>query len=532
MKQFFKISFIGTALILLVSGCKKFVDVNTNPNNAVTTKAQFVFTGALGNSYRIQTSAALMVVPGSWVGFYGHSTSFTGGGAEKTYDFTTADFNAFDGIYDNIGDYQYVITNADRDGVAFLKDPANVMQCYMFQQLVDMYGNVPYTDALKGVTNITPTYTDQKVIYEDLVVRLDSAMARIARATWPTDASLTAQDVYFQGAKDSWIRFANTIKLRILMRQSFMPGRDTYITTNINNTIARGYIQQNVLVSPGYQNIAGKLNPFYANYGYNELNNVTSNHQYRKMGAPIINWLKNSVTTNARPASAGTVAATADADTFRLQGLAWPIGTTPSAPSNTLSNYVGIPLGAGSGFATASSSPIGPFQVQVGQGTRPGMLMLLAEAYFLQAEAAQRYGVALGTAQSLYESGILAHFRTVAAPSTAGNASNTGDAYAIRYYSKPIQNVGWAASTDKIRAILIQKWVSLEHINGLEAWSEYRKSSGSTSVGVPILPATVASTSNPEPVRYLYPQTEYDANTNNVPASINRFTSKIFWDVN
>lgn len=542
MNKLLILSFACTGAVLF-SGCKKFVDVNDNPNSAITTKAQYVFTGALGTTYRNQVSGAVHIVPGTWTGFYGHSTSFTGGGAEKVYDFTNADFNAFDGLFDNIADYQYVRVNADKDGVGFLKDPANIMQCYVYQELVDMYGNIPYADALKGISNITPTYTDQKVIYEDLVKRLDTAMTNIAAATWPTDAVITSQDVYFQANKDKWIRFANTLKLRILMRQSFMPGRDAYITTNINNTLSRGYLQENVLVSPGYQNIAGKLNPFYANYGYNELNNVVQNHQYRKMGAPIINWLKTSNTTNAQPQSSGSPSATANADTFRLQSLSWPVGTTPTAPSATLNNYVGIPLGAGSGFATASSSPIGPFQIQQGQGTRPGMMMLLAESYFLQAEASQRYGIAFAVPalpvgfattnpQALYEAGILSHFRTCAAPSTAGNASNTGDAYALRYVLRPINNINWVLSTDKIRAILIQKWVSLEHINGLEAWSEYRKSSGSASVGVPIYVKTVQPITNPEPVRYLYPQSELDANSNNVPTNISRFTSRIFWDVN
>jgi hypothetical protein len=137
----------------------------------------------------------------------------------------------------------------------------------------------------------------------------------------------------------------------------------------------------------------------------------------------------------------------------------------------------------------------------------------------------------------LYENGILSHFRTcaIAVGATngfAGNATNAGDAYAIRYYNRPIDNVNFAVSTDKIRAILIQKWVSLVHISGLEAWSEYRKSSGSPSVGVPSSPRTLASTSNPEPARYLYPQSELDANFSNVPTGIDRFTSKIFWDVN
>jgi hypothetical protein len=539
MNKLIKISFVLAGLTVF-AGCKKFVDVNDNPNNAIVTQSSYVFSGALGTTYRNQVSGANHIVPGSWTGYYGHSTSFTGGGAEKTYEFTNADFNAFDGLFDNIADYQYVIDNATKDGVAFWKDPANIMQCYVYQELVDLYGDVPYTDALKGVENITPTYANQKTIYEDLIKRLDAAMTAIAAATWSTDAAIVAQDIYFQGNKTNWIRFANTLKLRILMRQSFMPGRDTYITTNINSTLANGYIAANVLCSPGYQNIAGKLNPFYANYGFNELNNIVSNHQYRKMGAPIVNWLKTSNTTNALPPSSAP-AATANADTFRLQSLAWPKGTTVTAPSANLSDYAGIPLGIGAGYSTAGSSPIGPFQIFQGQGTRQALLMLLAEAYFLQAEAAQRYGIVFagGGAQQLYEAGILSHFRTCAAanantPNNFGNASNAGDAYAIRYYNRLTNsnNINWTLSTDKIRAILIQKWVSLTHINGLEAWSEYRKSSGSASVGVPILVKTVASTSNPEPVRYLYPQSELDANINNVPTGIDRFTSKIFWDVN
>lgn len=533
MKKFFIISMIGGAFLGL-TGCKKFIDVNTNPNTATTTKAQYVMSGALGTTYRNQVSGTLNITGGSWTGYYALSNSYTGGGNIKTYEFTTADFNAFDGLYDNIYDYEYVIKNADADGVGFFKDPANIMQCYVYQELVDVYGDIPYTEALKGTENLTPAYTPQQQVYENLVVRLDSAMERIARTTWPTDALFTAQDIYFAGNKDKWIRFANTLKLRILMRQSFMPGRATYIADNINKTLAKGYILENVLVQPGYQNIAGKLNPFYANNGYNELNNVAGGHQQNKVGAALINWLKTSNTTNALPQASGSPAATANADTFRLQALAWPAGTTPSASSNTLSSYIGIPLGAGSGFATASSSPIGPIQVLIGNGTRAGMLMLLAEGLLLQAEAAQRYGITFagGGAAQLYESGVLAHFRTCAAPSTAGATANAGDAFAIRYLARPIDNVSFAASTDKIRAILIQKWVTLAHINGLEAWSEYRKSSGSSSEGVPIKVRTVASTTNPEPVRFLYPQSEQDVNGNNVPANISRFTSKIFWDVN
>lgn len=532
-----KIAVVSLGVILVAgSGCKKFVDANQDLNNNTSTRSDYVMTGALATTYRNQVSTNVTIVPGTWTGVYAHSTSFTGGGNEKTYEYTASDFNAFTGLYDNLNDYQYVINNADKEGFGFWKDPANVMQCYVYQELVDMYGDVPYTQALQGINNFTPAYTKAQTIYEDLVDRLDSAMDRMTRTTWPTSADFTVQDVYFSLNKTRWIQFANTLKLRILMRQSFMGGtRDAYIQSKLATRLSNGFIDQNVLVTPGYLTITGKLNPFYENFGYNTINNPTTNYQYRKMNAVIINWLKNSG---------------GSADTFRLQSLAYPIGTSFNTAvtaatsitggTATVANYTGIPLGVGSGFATASSSPIGPFQIQVPLGTRAGMMMLLAEAKFLQAEYTQRYGVTFGgqSAQTLFQDGILAHFRTIANPSTAGNAANAGDAFAVRYYSRTGTNskwVNWAQAVTagtQIQAILIQKWVSLTHINGLEQWSEYRKTSGSAQPGVPASVRTTALTSNPEPARYVYPQIEYDVNGNNVPQNIDRFTSKLFWDVN
>ena len=409
IKKLFAFSLIALAAL---PGCKKFVDVNQDPNNNTSTRSDFIMSGALGTTYRNQISTNVNIVPGTWTGVYAHSTSFTGGGNEKTYQFTTADFNAYAPLFDNLADYQYVVNNATKDGVGYWKDPANVMQCYVYQELVDLYGDVPYTGAFQGLNGITPAFTNQQTIYEDLVDRLDSAMDRMNRTAWPTSVDNTQQDIYFALNKTRWIQFANTVKLRILMRQSYMPGRGTYIQAKLNTRLANGFIDQNALVQPGYAVIAGKLNPFYENFGYTSLNTVTSNYQYRKMNAVMINWLKNSG---------------GSADTFRLQSLAYPKGsvfdnkTTASSAAISItsgtalvSDYTGVPLGIGSGFATAAASPIGPFQIQNPIATRAGMLMLLAEAKFLQAEYTFRYGVTFSgkTAQILFEEGIRDHFRT------------------------------------------------------------------------------------------------------------------------
>jgi hypothetical protein len=122
----------------------------------------------------------------------------------------------------------------------------------------------------------------------------------------------------------------------------------------------------------------------------------------------------------------------------------------------------------------------------------------------------------------------------------ANNAANAeADAAFAAYIAQPIDNVNWAASTDKLRAILVQKWVAFTHINGLEAWTDYRKSSvtkvsGHTWYSIPSNPRSqTAASSTDEPLRMVYPQIEFITNGNNVPKGIDQVQSTpIFWDVN
>jgi hypothetical protein len=515
-KLFMKRYLIFFAAFALI-GCKKFLNVNKDPNTATVTKANYVFTNALN------TSAGGVVYYGhelgsTWAGFWAHSNSFTGGGQEKTYVFTNNDFAYFESFYENLTDYKYVIDHAAADGFPHLVGPAKVMQCLMFQKLVDLYGNVPYTAALQGTVNKYPSYDDAKTIYESLITKLTDAIKDIKAATWPLSE---ASDIVFKGNKTSWLRFANTLKMRILIRQSNMPGRDSYITGAINTILAEGsgFLNDNVYCNPGYSKSAGKLNPFYGAYGYDQNDAPTGNYAYRKMNAVIIDWLKNSN------------------DLFRLQRLARPIS---GGDINIPGDYTGVPMGAAAGYLEAVCSSIGPIQIEKGDATRPAIIMTAAESYFLLSEAAQRYGITgLGTALSNYTNGVNRAFRLAAATHT-GTATATdaeADAEASAYLSAGTQYADWSlaiTSADKLRTIQIQKWVSLCNIDGLEAWSEYRRTNSATSTGCcPVSPHTIAIPfSSPEPVRLYYPLSEESVNGSNVPQGINVFTGRIFWDVN
>jgi hypothetical protein len=528
MKKYLLI--LGAAVML--GSCKKFLDVNKNPNTPEATSAPAgnVFTNAVNAATGYQVGGS-HTLGSTWSGLLSHSTSFTGGGEEKTYQFTKDNFNYFDGAYDVLFDFQNVINNADKDGVSYLKGPAKVMQCFIYQKLVDLYGDVPYSEALQGTAFFNPRYDNQQTVYEALITKLTEAIADIKGSSFGSAVpeeiifgTTAAQAVSGADIKGNWVKFANSLKLRILMRQSFMSGRLSYIQTQMNSMIADGFMTSALVTSnPGFLKQLGKLNLFYGTYGYTDQDQETGTYRFRKMNSVVINWLK------------------ASNDIFRLTRLATPkVGGTVG---NT-SDYIGVPLGptgALNQYLETLVSSVGSVQVVRGDATRRMIIMTPAEVYLNLAEA-QQLGVTgiSGTVQSNYENGVRWAFRVAAATHTAtATATNAAaDAAANGYLAGGVLYADWAqaaTAVDRHRTILIQKWLAQCHIDGLEAWGEYRKSSGAAGYGdgaCPTSPRSQSAGSTPEPKRIFYPRREDQVNGANVPPGIDVYTSKIFWDPN
>ena len=490
-----------------MGGCKKsFLDVNKNPNSAGATRADFAFTGAV-----ISTANSMLgpnQLGGAWTGVFGFSTSFTGGGQQKTYVFSNSDFNYWDGIYDNITDYNYVVNNATKDGYGYLTGPAIIMRSYQFQKLVDMYGDIPYFEAFNITKTVTPAYTPGQQVYEDLIKKLDSAIALTKAATFPASAT---EDIVFKGNKTNWVKLANTLKLRMLIRQSLIPGRATYITSEINKIVAEGsgFLTTNALIQPGYAKTTGKLNPFYNSFGFNENDVEQTNHRFYKVGSVLVNFLKN---TN---------------DIFRLQRKADMKVQGNNGDKNDPTNYVGVNLGQKSAATETTVSSIGSSLIVKGEATRPLVFMTAAESYFLQAEAGVRYGL-LGNPQTNYENGVIEAFKLDAGIGTSSAATATtaaATAAAQAYLATGQNNVSYTASTDKIQAIITQKWLALALHDNFEAWTEWRRTGFPT---IPLSDQTAPGASQPR--RLYYPISEQNTNLSNYKVT-NPYTGRIFWDV-
>jgi hypothetical protein len=337
---------IATMVAMVGNGCKTkdFLNINTNPNQLPTASPNYLFTNALN------VTAVNMLGTNElgtyWSGQWSQGNGYIISTQQFAYQFTNGDFNYWDGYYDNLQDYQFVINNADASGQMFLKGPAKVMKAMLFQQLVDLYGNIPYTDALKGAAVLAPKFDDQKAIYESLVTLLDEAIVDLKAN--PFTGSFGTSDIVFGGNVTKWTQFANSLKMRILIRQSKVTGRETYIKTEINKIVTQGsgfITGEDVGVGGAsfYQPAAGQLNPIYDRWGYSETGAKRALNNYPRPTQFLINSLK------------------ASGDTLRMKRIAYATGgenaNNPgvSTKAEVAANYSGTPFGASSGYLPANT---------------------------------------------------------------------------------------------------------------------------------------------------------------------------------
>lgn len=505
LKSFFILVFVA----LVGSACKEsFFDINTNPNSLPTASPSYVFTNALN------TTSTNMIGPNEtgsyWSGQWTQGNGYIISTTLFAYNFTNGDFNYWDGYYDNLQDYEFVIKNADSYNQKYLKGPAKIMKAMLFQQLVDMYGNVPYTDALKGTEVLAPKFDDQKAVYESLIKVLDEAIVDLKANAFAS--AFTGSDIVFKGNTTKWAQFANSLKMRILIRQAKVSGKDAYIKTEINKIVSEGsgFITGEEVGVGGptfYLATAGKLNPIYERWGYDPNGAKKALNNYPRLTQFLFTGLK------------------AAGDTLRLKRIAYANGGESGTPGvsnqkEIAANYNGTPFGVSSGYLPANTSSLGPSLIVKGEYNRPTIIMTASEIQFLLAEAKQRYSdVTLpGTAKAYFEEGIKQSFRVLGA-SVAG---------AEVFKGSKINNYDFDASTDKLAAIAIQKWVALTNFSGLEAWAEYRRTN------LPVTPQSIQIVGETKrPLRFFYPNTELGSNGENVKAqgTIDVFATKLFWDV-
>lgn len=478
-------------LMILLSSCDSdYLGDNVDPNNPIEVSPNLILPVAMQQSAFAQERNRGQNTWGNMVMYnWSQSDGFSWYTDEFAYLVTPSFYSQiFNYTYLNPLKHYNVLSNLDGVENNNYKAIAKIMMTYHFQILVDTYGDIPYFDALGRGTNPTPKYDNALDIYEDLIIKLDESIALINAST---DATIVpgADDAIYGGTMDNWKKLANTIKLRILVRQSDIAGRDAYISGEFAKIAAEGsgYIGNDVEVQIGYANSAGQLNPKWAAFGQDVAGNDTN----------------NNLATCATPFVLNFLASTSDprADFIYELPASGHLGVVQG-----LLNYDDPIVDQ---YVPANVSNIGPGVLKAfSQGA---VLITLAEAGFNQAEAIQK-GLMAGDAKAMYEAGIEASF------------SYLGAAGASTYYGQNVDLVSWDVSANKLEAIITQKWIALNGIDAIQSWFDYSRTGFPSN-----LPISLQATTADRPVRLAYPSSEVTANGANLPSQPNVFTAKIFW---
>ncbi|CAZ96648.1 SusD/RagB family nutrient-binding outer membrane lipoprotein [Zobellia galactanivorans] len=483
--------------ILATSCSDDFYDVNDNPNDpSISTPIQTLPTAQV-------TFASLNGTSMTYVGNMFVYNWATPSNWSANSDFFR--YNVSSSFYTNIFETSYSSIFKNLTYIENYEDPtgavdysaydviAQTMKGFQYQYLVDLYGDVPFSEANLRAENTTPVYDDAETVYKSVI----DSLTRVATMALdlPENAETPGDsDIFFGGDMEKWAQFANTIKLRMLVRLS-NTGQDTYIKEQIGLIDANGagYIQEDVMANPGYSKNADKQSPFYDYAGWDEGDAETNRHDYTVATDHTVNYL--SATNDPR------------------LGYLY----SPSENSGTFKGVwqaINLP---GSGYTSKDLSKIGSGLLKSPTQDQP--IMLLAEALLLRSEAIVR-GYINGSdadAKQLYNDAITASFEYLEVEDAATEAET--------YYSQAIKNTGWDASTDKIEAIITQKWVVLNGTSSIESWIE------NTRTGFPVDLPVSGDSDGVRPVSLLYPTSEYSRNSQNVPPTTREdaFTKYPFW---
>jgi hypothetical protein len=468
------------------AGCKKFLDVNQNPNNPdhadptlLLPTTQAAISQVIGNSFQ--------VFGNMWAQYWTQSPLASQYKANDQYAPVGTNF---DNPWLNL--YPVALVNADliiksnQAGLDNVKGIAYLMKAYSFQVATDAFGDVPLSQALQPSAFPNPKYDAQKAVYDSIFVYIKRAIPLLnANAVSPG-----TQDMIFQGDMTKWVAFANTLELRAYLRLS-----------NIDPATAQAGIAALYATNPVF--LAEDASITYTSTGGNE------NPFYNEAASPTLGKVQNVV------ASSTAVDAFTRNNDPRL-GKFYTLFIDKVAPADSVTS---MPQGDYLNFVNKKVSPPSPL---VGgkaddptSATAPVKLLSAAESYFLQAEAVAR-GWATGNVTALYTQGIQASFA----------ATNAGDPTTY-ITTAPDGLPALAAATtvnDKVKAIITQKYYAMCGFQGFEAWTEWRRT------GYPTFFVTSAATTiapGQMPLRMLYPNTELTSNLN-YPGTIPIYTH-VWW---
>ena len=364
--------------------------------------------------------------------------------------------------------------NADPDVVNNKWATLELASIFVWENIVDTFGDVPYTQALQAETIKSPKYDDAKTIYLSLLSRINIAITKINTAK----PGYSSEDLVYKGDMEKWIRFANSLKLRLAINLADVDpatskaAAEAAITGGLMTSDADSYALKfdgNTFTNPLFDDLVAA--------GRNDF--VPSN--------VIINPM-NAKSDPRRDAYFTLVEFPVDSGIFLYKGGVYGTGNSFATNSHVNSKFL--------------------------ESNAPAKLLGYSEVLFLRAEAAARGFNAGAPAATLYAHAVTASMAENGIAGTAVTDYLTANPYNATNWKQSIGYEGWVAMWN----------------NPFAAWNFTRR------LDYPVLTAPPASYIGGIPYRMPYSDQEYVVNNANVSSAASaiggdKATTKLFWDI-
>jgi hypothetical protein len=547
-----KLKYIIPVLVLMTS-CKKQLDINTNPYAPITVAEGHLLTGierSLGDatsqnglSYGLEVYMHRVTVRET-PNAYGLTGNDVGWGQFYINIFTNADFLIDEGTKN--GNLQYA-------GVG------EIIKAYAYSLLVDVYGDVPYSQVNKLVSDkiANPKFDQGKDIYPQLLALLDKGIADITNTKATNVNKPGTDDVIYGGSMTKWEKAANTIKLKMLLQQRKIKD----VSTDVNALITAGKListtSESFLLPHGPNGATDDRNAAFGEYVASQRTKNISPWFYEILKGYNQNIYTGIVDPRVpyyiyqQTKSASTV--TPNPTEYRDgKFISIYFGSNGPNAGQSQQNYMSI-FGIYPAGGRYDDGLGGTANAASGTGAAPDRFITYADVLYMKAELINA-GVITGDARATLQSAINESFKQVdyvittyvkpaqTVPALVGSAGVTSYVTKVmaQYDAKPAQ---------QLEQIMTQKWISSFGF-AVDAYTDYRRTgfpvlfdpsnttqapggkvqppvSGNPSL--PVQPAGAVSVSKKFPLTLPFPQAELDANSSAPAQKGDLSTYKPFW---
>ena len=471
-KNYFIYLILGFAFALTVSSCTdKYAELNRNPNELTDEDLDrdylnsgiarlpqmqtniFPIGGGSNDYQRMQN-----LMGDIYAGYFGASAYFNPPTNGCTY-FLVDDWNKVPFVvsFTRVMPAWRDIQLKSQEKYPTIYAIAQILKVTSMHRITDIYGPLPYLKFGHG--GLSTPYDSQQAIYQSFFADLDDAVEMLEEQITinPNYSIIENHDLIYRGNLNQWVKFANSLKLRLAMRLSYVDATNAkkyaeeaissgkFITDNADNAMLKSI--------PGIP-IVHPLKMIWDNYGDT------------RMGANMESFLVG----------------------YNDPRLPKYFNRATYTGSNAR-EYMGIRTGIT--MSSSAETTYERFSTPNVVDDTPIQWLCAAEIYFLRAEGAIRGWNMGGTAQDLYNQGITASFEQHAvsgsAPAYVDNQTSQPAAYVDSYRASNNVAAGnanlstitikWVESDNmerKLERIITQKWLSM-FPDGQEAWSEFRR---------------------------------------------------------